>query len=453
MSDQSSVRAVSPKEVKKVPIETIRVGHRAREDMGDLEGLKKSIASNGLINPIAIKEAPDSGYALLAGERRLRACKELGYKEIACNIYPADLSQLDKDLIELCENVDRKDMTYTEQVDLTSRIDTLMKSKLGEKTGGLHQEGGHSMRDTAKMLHKSAATVSQDIQLAQAIEAIPELGECKTKADAMKMFKKLVKEHKRGVIAEKIAMKRADTPEDKRKRALIDSYIIGDFFEQSKGITDGSIDLIEVDPPFGIDLTKQKKGGATERYNEWDVGTYQKKVEGVASECYRIASPNSWILFWFAPEPHFELVYNVLTGVGFKGSRIPAIWTKPSGQCMNPDTYMASSWEPFFYVRKGHPELVRQGRRNIFDFKPVNPQSKIHPTEKPIEMMCDIYSTFVEVGSRIMVPFLGSGNGLLAAHNIGCSAFGWDLSKEYKDAYSIRVDGNNGRAFSSHRSV
>jgi len=212
------------------------------------------------------------------------------------------------------------------------------------------------------------------------------------------------------------------------------------------------VDLIEVDPPFGIDLPDQKKGGVPNSYNEWDVITYGDKVMAAAQECYRIASPNSWIIWWFAPEPWFEVNYSSLIVAGFVGSRIPAIWTKPTGQCMNPDKYMASSWEPFFYMRKGHPELVKQGRRNIFDFKPVSPNSKIHPTEKPIEMMCDIYSTFVEVGSRIMIPFLGSGNGILAASNLGCSAFGWDLSQQYKDAYSIRVDENDRKQFSSHRS-
>ena len=45
-----------------------------------------------------------------------------------------------------------------------------------------------------------------------------------------------------------------------------------------------------------------------------------------------------------------------------------------------------------------------------------------------------------------MVPFLGRGNTLLAAGNLGSTCFGFDLSEEYKNAYIKRVlDGEPGK--------
>ena len=45
-----------------------------------------------------------------------------------------------------------------------------------------------------------------------------------------------------------------------------------------------------------------------------------------------------------------------------------------------------------------------------------------------------------------MVPFLGSGNTLLAASNLGNTCFGYDLSEEYKNSYLKRVmEGEPGR--------
>ena len=60
------------------PIDSIIVGPRFRKDFGDLEALAASIRDLSLLQPIVI--SPD-GH-LLAGHRRLLACKLLGWEEI-----------------------------------------------------------------------------------------------------------------------------------------------------------------------------------------------------------------------------------------------------------------------------------------------------------------------------------------------------------------------------------
>src|SRR6516162_8097907 len=60
-----------------IPIDSIRVGPRHRRDMGDIAGLAASIAELGLLHPVVIR--PD-GF-LIAGERRLRAARKLGWTE------------------------------------------------------------------------------------------------------------------------------------------------------------------------------------------------------------------------------------------------------------------------------------------------------------------------------------------------------------------------------------
>lgn len=67
---------------EKIPIGKIQVGNRIREDAGDIEGLAKEIQQVGLLNPISV--TPD--FRLLAGYRRLQACKQLGWKTIPARI-------------------------------------------------------------------------------------------------------------------------------------------------------------------------------------------------------------------------------------------------------------------------------------------------------------------------------------------------------------------------------
>ena len=78
---------------------------------------------------------------------------------------------------------------------------------------------------------------------------------------------------------------------------------------------------------------------------------------------------------------------------------------------------------------------------------------KIHPTERPVEMVQEVIQTFGWEGCRVMIPFLGSGNTLLAASNLGMSAFGYDLSEEYKNAYIVRVNEARPGSYKSYREV
>jgi ParB family chromosome partitioning protein len=68
-----------------IPISRIKVGQRHRRDMGDVAGLAASIEDIGLLHPITV----DEENRLLAGARRLAACKQLGWKEIPVNVVRA----------------------------------------------------------------------------------------------------------------------------------------------------------------------------------------------------------------------------------------------------------------------------------------------------------------------------------------------------------------------------
>jgi len=78
-----------------------------------MEELKKSILSNGLIQPITVRRTADHKYQLVSGERRLKACKEIGYKEI-----PAYIIQVDSDelmlALALIENIQREKLNPIE---------------------------------------------------------------------------------------------------------------------------------------------------------------------------------------------------------------------------------------------------------------------------------------------------------------------------------------------------
>ena len=91
-------------------INEIVVGERRREDLGDVTSLAKSIQKYGLLQPVVI----DASMNLVAGERRLTACRSLGWDDIDARQI-GDLTIEELRLLELEENIRRKDLTEYEK--------------------------------------------------------------------------------------------------------------------------------------------------------------------------------------------------------------------------------------------------------------------------------------------------------------------------------------------------
>lgn len=428
--------------VQMVPITKIVVSERARKDMGDLEGLELSLKQSGLAQPLSVMEQEDGTYLLLAGERRLTVLRKNNVEEVPVRIYPPGLNELEQKAIELAENFHRKDFTYAEYDDLISQIHELQLSIHGPKLSTKPDAPGWSQAKTAELMGISRPAVVSALQRAEARKAMPELfASCKTQQEANKILDKLSETIIREALAKKL---NEEMPADERIRRLTESYIVGDFFELIKKVPDKVINLVEIDPPYGIDLKGQKSRGeqsaaGIEHYNEIDSNDYPAFLSALFTECYRVMTEHSWLICWFGQDPWFETVYQLLTKAGFKLGRIPGIWAKPSGQSNNPVLRLSNCYETFFYAYKGTPTLAKQGRSNVFNFPQVPPQKKTHPTERPVELMKELYSTFAFNGARILIPFLGSGSGLIAAYELGMPAFGYELSTEYRDAFLLRI--------------
>ncbi len=429
-------------ELKEIAIESILVGDRFREDLGDLAMLIESFKREGIIQPLAVRENSDGTYSLLAGGRRYTAATRANLATVPVRCYPATLSEIEMRSIELMENTCRKDLTWLESAKLKKEIHELQVAIHGPKISTLPGAPGHGQKETAELLGVTQGTVSQEIKLADMVEIFPELAKAKDKSEATKMMAKLQENFIREELASRIASKIAGNSTERIHQDLISRYILGDFFDGISQVPDRSIDFIELDPPYAIALNKQKRDMKDihgEAYNEVDEKDYYTFMSTVARESFRVMSNDSWIVVWHGVE-WGQCIFELFKEVGFKGDIHAAIWNKGNvGQTNTPNLHLASCYEPFFYFRKGNPSIIRQGRSNVFNYKPVFSGSKIHPTERPIEIIQDIIQTFCWEGSHILVPFLGSGNTILAAANLGMSAFGWELEEEYKNSYTVRV--------------
>lgn len=85
----------------------------------ELRNLSQSIRVNGLIQPLLVRKLKD-GYELVAGERRLRACRMAGLKKVSCII--SDCSAGTSAVLALAENLQRQDLQVFEEAEGIRRL-------------------------------------------------------------------------------------------------------------------------------------------------------------------------------------------------------------------------------------------------------------------------------------------------------------------------------------------
>ena len=103
-----------------IAIKDIKIKKRVRKDLGDLENLKDSLRTYGLLNPITL----NSRYELIAGERRLTAATQLGWTNIQANIVD-NLTEVEQLEMEIEENNQRKEFTDEELLKGYMRLERL----------------------------------------------------------------------------------------------------------------------------------------------------------------------------------------------------------------------------------------------------------------------------------------------------------------------------------------
>ena len=153
-----------------IDIEKVVVKDRIRKDFGDIKELADDIRQNGLINPPVVNR----DYELLAGERRLRACKSLGWSQIEVRMM--DTRDAEHELnVEISENENRKEFSKSERVDYMKRLLRIEQAKAQERQnlGLKSDEGSRADEKTADQFGIGRDTLRKEIAIVDNKELIP----------------------------------------------------------------------------------------------------------------------------------------------------------------------------------------------------------------------------------------------------------------------------------------
>ena len=193
-----------------------------------------------------------------------------------------------------------------------------------------------------------------------------------------------------------------------------------------------SIDLMITDPPYGMNFRSNHRAKRYESIH-WDdnldwLGDWSKETYRVLrrnSHIYMFCSFHNVDVFKQSLEQYFT-IKNIL------------IWEKNNTSMGDLKGDYAPKYEMILFATKGR-RLLNGGRDpNIFTFARTG--NKLHPTQKPVELISYLVGKSSKEDEVVYDPFMGSGTTAEAAVNSNRKYIGSEIDEVYYEISLTRVD-------------
>lgn len=430
-----------------VNINDIVVEDRFRKELGDVQAMATSIKEFGLIQPaVIVHDVNNNGkFKLVAGGRRMAAMRMLGFQdmEIGKHVIIRDeprTKEIEIRLkgIELEENLRRKDMTWNEQVEAKAKLFDLMVSIYGDTgagrpTGAERAAGevrGFGVRKLAAMLGESPATVSNDLQLAKMLKAMPHLAKEENKSSAQRLgnlalavqfaknaqaakqaavstplptMQPTMQQHVAAISAPGTLHTATPVPQMTATPALAPAPIVetpkyvlyeGPWQANINNVADESVDLVYTDLPYGVDLDEMREAGAsmTSSGHSGAINYEDKRhvvvdmLPQMMKEAYRVLRNDRFAVFFFGFNYYSELLL-AGSSAGFFVNPVPVVWIKHSQSAISPTTRYANGYEQALVFTKGTPRFIRPGKSNLVDVPRVATSERLQVAQQPVPLV------------------------------------------------------------------
>lgn len=421
----------------------------------DIKQLAEQIDRVGLIHPIVIHE----DGRLVAGERRLEAHKLLERKKIRCTIFER-MAPHDAFLIELQENIARKQLSWQDECAAVRDYHEMRRSKIPEWTLrataldiGVSETKIQLLLAVAKHLADTDVAACQTLQGAfnllkgraeraqaaaqnrgiQIAAVLPSIAPAGNKEERTAALADLVSSNsldditveevnpfailEAGKIAEESLAKQREIEADD-----LSPIITGDFLEWASDYDGPKFDVLHVDFPYGkgysgANTRKTGRAHVAPRYAD-NPDVHWALLEGLLEHQDKIAFPIAHILYWFDMD-YYAAIRESFERAGWKAVQPhPLIWAKPyEGVAADPKRRPRHCYETCLLFQRGDRKLARLDQ----DFFIGRTDEKLHINQKPVDMLKHFLSLVVDEHSAVLDPTCGSGSALAAARDLGAA--------------------------------
>jgi site-specific DNA-methyltransferase (adenine-specific) len=434
-----------------IPIDSIKIENRIRRDFDQakIDELAASILSKGLMHPPVLRYNTNLEFVLVAGERRIRAMKQLHVQGKTFNygwpsntmqgspiispvpkgMIPAsmmgELSKAEIEEAELEENTVRQDLSWQEKAAYYEKLHThRTEQAIAAGTVWPVSATAEEVLGSGKNKGGYITGVNDLITLSKNMDD-PEIRNSATPKEALRVLRRKATKF----LMEQLATVTTD------ENALVQVRNV-DARGALLNLKDGQYDCIITDPPYAIDAdsfgTQSSLGHDYADSPEEALDFLQL----LTTESFRITKTQAH-LYMFCAFERFGEISDMLGDAGWVVWPRPLIWKKGSGMLPKPDYGPRYTYECIIFANKGRRPVLLSGEPDVLDFSAVSGKQLLHAAEKPVELMRNLLARSCAPGDKLLDPCAGTGTTLAAAKRLRIQALGFELNQ---DTYNIAVN-------------
>ena len=366
-----------------LPIDAIEL-HPRNPRIGNVEAVAASLQRFGQLKPLVVQK---STMFCVAGNHVLRAARSLGWPEIAANVEAMDDAAAVAFLL-----------TDNRTSDLGSDDDGLLAAILAEQAAADNLAAtGYDADDVAALLRATGRADERDP------DAVPDLPpEAEVYVQPGELW---------ALGRHRLLVGDATDPE-----------------AVARLTAEALVDLVFVDPPYGVDYVGKTSAGLTITNDTLDADG----IRALVADALRLVPLRPGGAFYvMAPAGPLHLQF--LLGIADAGLTLhqTLIWAKDRFVLGHGDYHYRH--EPILYGwRDGGRHLFRGDRTHDSVWEIPRPaRSEIHPTMKPVELVERAIRNSSVPGARVLDAFVGSGTTIIAAERTERTCLAMELDPRY----------------------
>ncbi|MBF2759990.1 MAG: site-specific DNA-methyltransferase [Ectothiorhodospiraceae bacterium AqS1] len=221
----------------------------------------------------------------------------------------------------------------------------------------------------------------------------------------------------------------------------------GDGIQAAKGLPAGSVDLLLTDPPYGISAPYGCESQIPRRlrtdgrdfimpkgnFGDWDTEVDPEKWLNIV-----LPKVSGWVVSFCA---HAQIgAYQACLREHKFVAVGTLVWQKTNPVPFNARHKPVNAWEAIVVGKRPGTKFHGAGViHNVFKHRSPAPQIRIHPTQKPVDLLLRFIEIFSAEGQTVFDPFAGSGSTLIAAAHAKRKAIGYEACEKIYQAACKRL--------------